>query len=136
MKKNALWLILVLLFVACGDNVQKEYWENGNLKSALRYENGKLNGECSWYAPNGKMNLRANYKDEVLDGRCQRWHDNGNLAEDGWFKDGQRDSIYHTYSEKGILASEEFFVNGRPEGEIKNGMTTGKSSKKDSMLTV
>ena len=42
------WLLLgvaLAVLVACDDGVKKDYWENGNIKSELRYENGKLNGE-------------------------------------------------------------------------------------------
>ena len=55
MRKWLLGLVAMLLFVACDDGVQKAYWDNGKLKSELRYEDGKLNGECVWYDQNGAL---------------------------------------------------------------------------------
>ena len=58
------WLLLVMamaMLVACDDGVQKAYWDDGKLKSELRYENGKLNGECAWYTQNGGLMKKAHY---------------------------------------------------------------------------
>jgi len=118
------WIVLICL-VSCDDGVQKAYWENGNLKSELRYKNGKLNGECVWYGPNGKKMTETHYKEDVLEGHCLRWHQNGKLAEDCWYKNGLRDSISRSYSEKGHLASEAFYVNGKLNGEIRKWYDNG-----------
>ena len=55
MRKIGFLLLGLLLFAACDDGVQKSYWENGNLKSELRYVDGKLNGECVWYTSTGRV---------------------------------------------------------------------------------
>ena len=118
MKKWCLGLLSVALsvFVSCSDGVQKDYWENGQLKSELRYKDGKLNGESVWYTPDGRVMTRAFYLDDTLNGRYQRFYPNGTLEVECWYKNGQRDSVYHSYSEKGKLALEEYYIKGKLNG--------------------
>ena len=51
MKKRHFGFLFMALsvFVSCSDNIQKSYWDDGTLKSELRYKDGKLDGECVWY---------------------------------------------------------------------------------------
>lgn len=125
MKQWLFFLALTVILVACSDGVQKSYWDNGKLKSELRYENDKLNGECVWYYQSGGKMSQGFYVDDVLDGCFMRWYPNGKLSEEGWYKNGLRDSIGHTYSEKGFLASEEHYRNGELDGEIKKWYDNG-----------
>lgn len=116
-------VLLVLLFVgmvSCDDHVtvKKDYWDNGNPKSELRYEDGKLNGNCVWYLPNGKKQLEVEYRNDTMNGLMRRWHENGNLMEETWYKDGKQDSVYREYSLKGILTAEGYYVNGELNGEF------------------
>ena len=106
-----------LSLVSCGDGTTKSYWENGKLKSALRYENGKLNGESCWYYANGNRQMQARYKDDAKEGNSLRWYENGVLAEDCWYKAGVLDSVYHSYSGKGNLALEAYYVDGKLNGK-------------------
>ena len=94
---------IFLVFLASCDSrveVKKEYWENGNLKSELRYEEEKLNGVSRWYLANGKPQLEVCYKDNKMDGLLRRWHENGNLMEESWYKAGVQDSVSRNYSLK------------------------------------
>ena len=125
MRKSPFLLVLLLPLVACHDNVQKAYWENGALKSELHYENDKMNGECVWYYKNGNKMLQGWYEDDVLNGPQTRWYPDGKVAEEGWYRNGDRDSIYRTYSEKGLPASEMYYVNGKLEGEVKRWYDNG-----------
>ena len=121
--------VLALLFIlcSCDDHVQvkKEYWDNGNLKSELRYVNDKLNGVSSWYLANGKVQLEVTYKDDTMNGPLRRWYDNGNLMEESWYKDGVQDSVFHAYSLKGILVEEGYYVDGKLNGDYKRWYENG-----------
>ena len=125
MRKYLFLLALLPLLVACNDGVKKSYWENGNLKSELCYENDKLNGDCVWYFKNGTKMMQGRYVDDVLDGCYTRWYSNGKVAEEGWYKNGEHDSICRIYSEKGMLASEMYYVNGKLDGEIRRWHDNG-----------
>lgn len=113
-------VVLLTVMVSCGDavSVKKDYWDNGNLKSELRYENGMLNGSCVWYMANGKKQLEVTYRNDTMDGLMRRWHENGNLMEETWYKNGVQDSVYREYSLKGILIAEGYYVDGELNGEF------------------
>ena len=113
------WLILfsvALMLSSCGNDIKKSYWENGKLKSELRYDGDKLNG---------RVMTRAFYKDDTLNGRYQRYYPNGELEVECWYKHGLRDSIYRSYSEKGKLASEDYYLEGKLSGESKKWYDNG-----------
>ena len=103
MKRWMFLMSLLALLVACSgdDGVERSYWDNGELKSELRYKDGKLDGECLWYTEEGK-----------LEKQC-------------WYKDGLLDSIYRSYSAKGNLASEEHYVKGKLNGEFRKWYDNG-----------
>jgi antitoxin component YwqK of YwqJK toxin-antitoxin module len=75
MKKRHFGFLFIALsvFVSCSDNIQKSYWDDGTLKSELRYKDGKLDGECVWYYSNGQKVLQAFYKDDLKEGHALRW---------------------------------------------------------------
>jgi len=126
MKRFPLFLVVVfLLLVSCDDGVQKSYWENGKLKSELRYQDDKLNGECSWYFSSGKLWRRLSYNVGLKEGHSLRWHENGQLAEDAWYKNDQLDSLRLLYSEQGALVAEEHYVDGLLEGPCKKWFDDG-----------
>ena len=119
--KQAFGLVALLaLAVSCNDavEVKKDYYENGKLKSELRYENGMLNGRCIWYLVNGKPQIEVTYRNDTMNGLLRRWHENGNLMEESWYKDGVQDSVYREYSLKGILVAEGYYVDGELNGDF------------------
>lgn len=125
MKKFFGLVLFLLAFASCDDGTKKSYYDDGTLKSVLRYENEKLNGECFWYYANGKPLMHAFFKDNVKEGPFTRWHENGNLMEDGYYKNGEFDSIYHSYTLAGILASEEHYKDGLLNGDFKKWYENG-----------
>ena len=122
---SILFILSLFILGACNDGVQKDYWENGKLKSELRYENDKLNGESVWYTEQGQVMTRAFYKNDTLEGRYQRFHQNGVLEMECWYKHGLRDSICRSYSVKGNLASEDHYACGKLNGESKKWYDNG-----------
>lgn len=121
------WLLLLVMASACDRSVEvkKDRWENGNLKSELRYENGMLNGRSSWYFANGKPQMEVDYRDNKMDGRCQRWYENGFLMEESWYKDGVQDSVCFGYSLNGILVQECYYQDGKLNGPYKRWYENG-----------
>ncbi len=127
MNKLCCFLLMSALsvLVACNDGVKKDYWENGKLKSELRYENGRLNGESVWYTKQGVVMTRAFYRNDTLEGRYQRFHQNGELDVECWYKNGLRDSICRSYSLQGVLISEDYYAEGKLNGESKKWYDNG-----------
>lgn len=118
-KWSLIFAVLLAGMMSCtdADSVKKDYWENGNLKSELRYQDGMLNGLCTWYMMNGKPQMEVTYQDNKMNGLMRRWYENGNIMEEMWYKNGVQDSVSRTYSINGVLASEEYYVDGQLNGE-------------------
>ena len=139
--RSIVFLFLALAaMVSCNDrvDVRKDYWENGTLKSELRYEDGELNGISTWYMANGKPQLDVSYSHNKMNGLSRRWHENGNLMEESWYKDGVQDSVFKVFSLKGILVEEGYYVDGKLNGEYhrwyENGQVFQEGSYVDDMM--
>ena len=119
-------LIMALFaLAACDDGVKRDYYDNGKLKSELRYADGRLNGESVWYATDGGVMTRAFYRNDTLEGRYQRFHRNGAIEVECWYKHGLRDSVYRSYSDAGVLQLEEYYKEGKLDGEMKKWFDNG-----------
>ena len=83
MNKILLFVLIFVVCISCSNNSDKDvvrsYWDNGKLKSELRYKDGMLNGDCFWYFSNGKPDMKAHYNMNVMEGEVLRWYENGNL---------------------------------------------------------
>lgn len=116
-------LILVLLLaVSCGnrdvrqsggdDGVQRCYWDNGKLKSELRYADGELNGNCLWYYNNGQLEKDCWYKYGQLDSVYTTWYESGQLFQDGQYADGMMDGSWLVFYPDGSLAAKAQYDKG------------------------
>lgn len=92
------------------------YWENGNLKSELRYEGDQLNGKCVWFYETGIPQLEVNYVLNQKEGISQRWHENGQLEMTCWYKNNLQDSLCFHYDLEGHKISQEYFVKDTVDG--------------------
>jgi len=118
-RKLILALVLLsLLPVSCSlrDNTTYSYWENGNVRSKLQYQDGKLNGLCKWYYSSGTQSMEAYYTMDTLNGETTRWHENGNLMEKSNYKDNQYDGIVEEYNVAGVLVRRAIYSDGALDG--------------------
>ena len=95
-------MILSFVFLlSCGEKKNedfvKSYYDDGTIKSELRYKDGKLNGECWWYYQNGKPQLKITYTNDTLNGEAMRWYDNGNIESRYYFSNDQYDGLFESY---------------------------------------
>lgn len=118
-KKWILFVFALFAMASCDRHVEvkKDYWENGNLKSELRYYDGELDGLSTWYLLNGKPQVEVTYRHNKMNGPMRRWHENGNVMEEAWYKDGVQDSIYRAYALNGAVVAEGYYVDGKLNGE-------------------
>lgn len=117
MRKWWLCVALLSVFVSCNDGVERSYWENGNLKSELRYVDGKLEGDCVWYTATGGLSAKAHYKNDVPDGPYQRWHPNGKMASEENYVDGVLEGEMHKWYDNGQLFQEGQYASGMMDGQ-------------------
>lgn len=117
--RNCIFACIVFVFVqSCApeSDAKLSYWENGNLKSELRYEGEKLNGKCVWYYETGVPQLEVNYVLNVKNGISHRWHENGQVDVECWYKNDLLDSIYYQYDLDGNLTGQEYYVRDTIDG--------------------
>ena len=111
---RVLLCMLLMALISCDNQVEvkKDYWDNGNLKSVLRYQDGQLNGLCEWYLVSGKRQMEVPYKDNKMNGLLRRWYENGQVFQEGQFADDMMDGSWLVFYADGNLASKADFVKG------------------------
>ena len=144
--KNKIFVVILLiiniLLIGCRkkDNVVVSYWDNGKVKSELRYTDGELDGVCKWYYSSGNPSMAVTYTMNVLNGQSTRWYENGAVEEKAFYKDNQYDGVVEEYNVFGTLTKKstysqgilngrflQYYENGKPfiEGEYLDGMMNG-----------
>lgn len=101
-----------------------EWYSNGKIKSSVGYILGKKDGlHISWYE-NGNKKNEKNYQDWVLNGSFKEWYSNGLIKVEYRYSCGQiADGKYTIYLENGQKEKEETYSIGEKcsEGIYKDG---------------
>jgi antitoxin component YwqK of YwqJK toxin-antitoxin module len=93
----------------------KQYFENGQLKSACTYVNGKLEGRYTSHFPDGAKETEGHYRNDAPDGEWNRYDSSGEISSTIRYANG---SITNT--EEMEAAEQEFFRKVmEQEGRIK-----------------
>lgn len=79
----------------------RDFYENGNIKTEITLENGKLNGQCCGYYQNGQISWMRNYEKNKIVQFWKQWNENGKKTLDIEVCDG--------YINRAI----EFYPSGR-----------------------
>ena len=123
-------LLIILVTSSCKEtadkDVVKSYYDNGNIKSELRYKDGHLNGECVWYFSNGKPELKINYVMDTLQGESLSWYENGYMQSRCYYKNDKYDSIFETYNVSGKMVKREYYIEGVKHGPLTQWYDSGK----------
>lgn len=89
---------------------QKTYYENGNLKSIVKYVNGKVDGIIA-YDSKGKILHESIFKDGT--GVWKFYWSNGKLSEEGHYTSWKKDGVWKKYREDGSLDTVLTYDKGR-----------------------
>jgi major membrane immunogen (membrane-anchored lipoprotein) len=134
-------LCILLLITVCKheDNLVKEYYPDGTIKSKIEVKNGKRNGLTrnfdekgrllstaelvddkyeglliTYNPANGKITAKSHYKDDKQNGTVTTYYDQGQLYREMTYVNGRVDSIVKTYWPDGSLQAEVYFKMGAP----------------------
>ena len=105
--------------------LSKEYFENGQLKFIHNQKNGEYHGLLKGYYIDGKLKYEFNYKNDKKDGLCKEYFENGQLKNEGNFKDGKLHGLCKDYYETGQLKFEGNYKEGKFHGLCKGYYETG-----------
>lgn len=105
------------------------YYQNGKLKDAFHYKNGKCDGEYVHYYESGAKYMEGEYVDDKASGILESWYENGNkMAE---YENGPQgpNGFFRTWYENGAKRSEGVAVNGKPYGRFTFWYGNGKKKR-------
>jgi len=119
--KNGLFylgLIFTITFLlnAC-KKVEKEYWENGQIKSSIEYKNGEKNGKTIYYFKNGSKQKEFTYENGSLEGISYQWDYSGVLLSSVEFSNNMMNGEAISYNEDGSKMEILHYKNDIIEGE-------------------
>lgn len=163
MKFNyTLYAFISIFIFACtpkNDNIQKEFYPNGNIKTIMEVKNGKRNGltknfdeqgrlestaelkddkyegwMINYNKTNGKITAKALYKNDKQNGPAKLYYASGELYREMTYVDGHVDSIVKTYWANGKLQAEVFFKMGDPGTGLKEWDKQGNPIKQPTII--
>jgi len=114
MTKKFIVIISLLVFASC--NIQKEFYENGEIKAKGKVENNKKNGKWKLYYENGNIFQIGAYSNGNEVWNWKTFHENGKIHQFGKFNDGKQTGEWNF-----------FYSNGdrRGIGTLNNGKRIG-----------
>ena len=125
MKKIVLLLLGLTFLVSCGgrveptsgddDGMQRTYWDNGQLKSEMRYVDGKLDGPYKTWYDNGQVFQDGQYADGMMDGSWLIFYPQGQLAARAQYEKGTGKQT--CYNEEGCMIMEVSYVDNLKHGK-------------------
>lgn len=115
------------------------FWENGDLKYEVYYENNEKEGlEIRYYDGQDCIEFSNTYKHGVLDGPSVSFFPNCNIKCEESYAEGKKQGYERCYDQSGYLLTEAQFDKGELEGAYshfdKKGMVTYESPTKETTL--
>jgi antitoxin component YwqK of YwqJK toxin-antitoxin module len=98
----------------------------GNIEFEGYLNEGKRDGEFTFYDEDGIVNKIENYRDGEENGEFIYYFNDGRVMSKRSYKDGKEDGKFEIYIENGNKNFEGSFVNGLKEGKHKYWFTNGK----------
>lgn len=98
------------------DGTVKEYYDDGILKEAALFQDGKANGRSILYYPDGKIFEMKNYTNGLLHGWFRTYRRNGTLWMQSSFFEGKLHGRFTSYHNNGIAEIKAEYWNGRLNG--------------------
>jgi antitoxin component YwqK of YwqJK toxin-antitoxin module len=110
---------LVALFlvspVSAQKKVEKEYYESGTLHFEYRYRNNKLHGTTTEYYETGERKAELTYDNGQLEAK-REYTRNGGLEYEMKYEEGKKVETQIKYYPTGEIFRQQTFVNGKLEG--------------------
>ena len=95
-------------------DVERSYYQNGNLEYEAEFVNGKLDGTSRVWSVDGNLYSKSEYSNGQPHGVWIIFHSNGALMHEVQYEYGQKHGVEKWYYENGQLKSEQKFSYGKP----------------------
>lgn len=94
---------LFLILFSCSDNdMKKEYYNNGNLRSIISVNGDIKDGECKYFYSSGELKTKCFYKNGELEGELIQYYKGGGIKELSYFENGKRRGHSFEYYKNGM----------------------------------
>ncbi len=105
----------------------RTYYETGNIKSAVNYQNNKVNGNALFYYNNAQQTIKAElyYEDDVIGDIYREFYENGARKAMLNYDNGKLNEDAEFYYDNGALKIEGQYKNGEKKGKWKYYTETG-----------
>lgn len=81
----------------------KEFYQNGQLKAEINFDNGKVNGQLKTYFEDGQIAGISNWKNDSLNGLTKDYYNNGVLYQERNYKADRLNGEENIFYENGKL---------------------------------
>lgn len=92
------------------DGEQKSYYENGKIKSIVKYINNRIDGIIA-YDKNGEILHKSIFQNGT--GKWKFYWSNGNISEEGSYVSWRKDGVWKKYREDGTLDTTRKYDKGK-----------------------
>lgn len=117
MRWLKIFIIFFVVLFSC-TRIEKEYYDDGKLKSEVETKNGKKNGRSIFYYSNGRKQMECQYSNDLLDGKLTRWTYKGKVELESNYTNGLRMGETRLYTSEGILQIIQNYKNDTLDGQI------------------
>ncbi|WP_195340268.1 toxin-antitoxin system YwqK family antitoxin [Fusobacterium sp. 1001295B_180824_G3] len=94
------------------DGENREYYEEGEIKSIFPFKNNVADGNMISYYQNGNIKEKNTYKNGIEEGESILYYENGNLKEKYFMKNEKLDGEAVAYYEDGKIRNKSIFKDG------------------------
>ncbi len=101
------------------DGVWRTYYPNGNLKSVVNYDAGKVDGVAFFYFDDNKetKKLEINFDNDVMEGKYQEFYPNGAQKATLFYDDGKLHGDAEFYYPTGRIKIQGKYKKGKKRGK-------------------
>ena len=134
MKELVKLLVLQFLFWSCGKEVEKTYYDSGELRSEYEVVDGRKNGYMKeYYESNGQLMRYSHWINDTLDGKSEGYYEHGVLTFSLEYKKGKRKGEGRFYTETGKIKEVQYYDEGHLK-DVKKYTEDGRRSGKNMPL--
>ena len=116
MKKNLIWLVILLMAVSSCRHTAKEYYPNGELRSSIEYKGKVQDGLSLYYNDAGVKTLEVTMKNGKKEGRLRSFFFNGNLQTEEYYANDLLNGVQTTFNLEGVKLTAIEFKDGVMNG--------------------
>lgn len=110
-------LVLALTFLSCTEAYEKKYYDNGNLKSKVRIQDGVYDGDFTTFYENGNLQSKGEWRGGMGNGFIERYTEEGWLKERSEWLNNLQHGLTELFYEDGSLQYRGVYTRGVEVGE-------------------